>query len=236
MLFVCNAFVSATPQVKTIHIATEEWKNAAEKDLSGTYFDITRTIFSPQGYELKVSFVPYKRALLMVEKQEVDALFGTYSAEEENKPFLVTPNLPLDGERTIAIFKKSSVSRWEGEKSLANRKVAWILGYDYHNSLNVDVNLQEVRKAHSGLSMLKAGRIDFYIDAASDVAPLLNETKDHYQQETLLINNLYMAFANTLKGKLLAKIYDEEFIKHYQSGKIQQIYKDHNVRFAIRLP
>ena len=99
---------------QSVHIATESWDNYTNLDGSGLFLDISRAIFEPRGTQMKVDYVPYKRALHLLESKNADAMFGTYSAEKEGKAYLLTPNYPIDKEQAVAIFDRSKNGRWLG--------------------------------------------------------------------------------------------------------------------------
>ena len=143
----------------SIKITTESWDLYTNTDGSGLFLDITRAIYEPRGIRIDLEFVPYKRALHSLENGNADAMYGTYSTEKEGKPYLFTPRIPIDKERTVAIFERDNHADWQGQTSLAKAQLAWVRGYDYHESLEVEIgDYVEVTDSRQGLTMLSAGR------------------------------------------------------------------------------
>ena len=70
-----NPHASSNPA--SIHIATESWDLYSNTDGTGLFLDITRAIYEPRGIRIEVEFVPYKRALRLLEQQKADAMYGT---------------------------------------------------------------------------------------------------------------------------------------------------------------
>lgn len=215
-------------EIKTLKIATESWAGYTEKDGSGVFFDITNAIFSPHGFEISIEFVPYKRALRLLEEHRADAMYGTYSEKEENKAYIITPNYPIDTETTVAMFKRNEQVKWDGPRSLLRYKSGWVRGYDYHEAIAVQPGFTEVTDTAQGLSMLQSGRFDIYLNPRIELlSSLQSEPKldqSDYQIETILINGLYMAFAKSERSRQLTAIYDQEFPNLLKSGKLKAIF------------
>ncbi|TNF86626.1 MAG: transporter substrate-binding domain-containing protein [Gammaproteobacteria bacterium] len=226
----------ADSRVESIIIATESWDKYTNLDGSGLFLDITRAVFEPQGVELQIEYVPYERALHLLEFQQADAMYGTYSAQKERKSYLLTPRLPIDREQTVAIFDRTRIGKWMGQRSLPGRALAWVRGYDYHEYLDVQVeDFAEVRDTQQGLKMLQGGRIDFFLDHAGSLLDAITRTgfdTSSYQIEDVIEENVYMAFATTEKGQKLASIYDQGVRNLIETGKLQKIF----ARYGLHYP
>lgn len=221
-----NTHASSFPS--SIDIATESWDLYTNTDGTGLFLDITRAIYEPRGIQVEVEFVPYKRALHLLEQQKADAMYGTYSTEKEGKPYLSTPRMPIDKERTVAMFDQARNGGWSGQASLKNAQLAWVRGYDYHESLEVKVDdFEEVVDSEQGLNMLRAGRFDYFLDhsgALQDTISRVGFDTSGYRIETVIEENVYMAFANTDKGRQLSEIYDAGLAQLIESGELRRIF------------
>lgn len=229
--------LSAGTKIEQISIVSESWDKYTNSDGTGLFLDITRAIFEPQGIDLDIEFLPYKRALLRLQAQSADAMFGTYSAEKEGKDFLITPLNPIDKEQTIAIYKPAKTVEWQGPLSLQDARLAWVRGYDYHENLPIKVNgFSEVANSEQGLTMLRAGRFDFFLDHAGELYDTIARTgfdTAGYQTNTVLEENVYMAFAKTARGERLAAIYDKGFNELKSNGKLQAIFSKYNINYPF---
>ncbi len=231
-----NPQASSNPA--SIHIATESWDLYSNTDGTGLFLDITRAIYEPRGIRIEVDFVPYKRALRLLEQQKADAMYGTYSTEKEGKPFLYTPRMPIDKERTVAIFDQARIGSWSGQASLNNAQLAWVRGYDYHENLEVKIDeFAEVVDSEQGLNMLQAGRFDYFLDqsgALQDTISRINFDTGGYRIETVIEENVYMAFANTDKGRQLAEIYDAGLAQLIESGELRGIFERYELEYPFQ--
>ena len=224
-------------EINSINVATESWDKYTNQDGSGLFTDITRAIYEPQGIEVIVEFVPYKRALNLLERRKADAMYGTYSAEVEAKPYLITPTNPIDKEQTLAIFKRSKVTLWQGQNSLINRELAWVRGYDYDTNLGIQVKkVSEVVDSQQGLSMLQADRFDFFLDHSGALIDTINRIDfdvSDYRMEPVIEEDLHMAFANTERGQELARIFDQGIAELKRSGDLKTIFERYQINYPF---
>ncbi len=236
-LFSLLATAAASSEPKNITIATESWDLYTNADGSGLFLDITRAVYEPRGIRIDVEYVPYKRALLLLQQQKTDAMYGTYSAEIEGKPFLFTPRLPIDKEQTVAIFPRSRDPAWRGPASLEQARLAWVRGYDYHENLEVAIEeYDEVVDSEQGLKMLQAKRFDYFIDhsgALRDTISRISFDLSDYRIETVIEENVYMAFANNDRGRQLAAIYDQRVEQLIASGKLREIFNRYELPYPF---
>jgi len=228
---------AADDRIDSISIVTESWDTYTNLNGSGLYLDISRAVFEPRGVQLEIEYVPYKRALHLLESQKADAMYGTYSAEKEGKPYLLTPRFPIDTEQTAAIFNRSKNAEWRGQESLSGHSIAWVRGYDYHENLEIKVdNFTEVRDSAQGLKMLQGNRIDYFLDHAGtlrDTMERLEFDANAYQIEIVIEENVYMAFAATAKGEALADMYDLGLSQLIESGELQNIFARYDLIYPF---
>ena len=228
---------SANTNIERISIATESWETYTNQDGSGLFLDITRAIYEPLGIKLDVSFMPFTRAMFSIENQSADAMYGTYSAEIEQKPFLITPQRPIDVEQTIAIFKRNNINEWQGEESLKNKQLAWVRGYDYNDYLSFKLEkFTEVVDTQQGLDMLAAGRFDVFLDHGGELSYVLKTTDfDTTAYETGIVfeDDLFMAFANNERGRELAKLFDEGITRLKDNGQLRAMFEKYDMRYPF---
>ncbi len=235
LCFFAGTGVGSEP--KNINIATESWDLYTNADGTGLFLDITNAIFAPRGIGVEVEFVPYKRALLLLQQQKTDAMYGTYSTEKEGKAYLFTPRLPIDKEVTVAMYDPDRNGDWRGQQSLAKAQLAWVRGYDYHESLEVPIaQFDEVVDSEQGLKMLQAGRFDYFLDhsgALQDTISRIEFDTSGYRIESVIEENVYMAFANTDRGRQLAAIYDQGLEQLIESGELRDIFARYDLAYPF---
>ena len=233
-----EAIKPALPQYDTLSIATPEWENQTNRDGTGLFFDILHAVYDPAGITLKISIIPTTRSLLMLKNQEVDASLGFYSEEVGRLigwDFYQTPKHPLITERFVAIFKKKRTSAWHFPGSLRHARVAWIEGYDLDNRIPVALHYQKITTQAQGWNLLRADRVDFYIDSASDsmaAARKRGVNLDEYHVETLWADKMYIPFALSERGAYFLTVFDQRIKALRQSGELARIY----AKWQVPLP
>jgi len=227
-IILCYSGISYQQEVtdeNNIHVATPAWPKQTNSDGTGLYFDILRAVFEPNGIQLTYEFVPWKRAVAMVDHKDADALLGAYY--NPKLPSLFS-RCPIDTEVTVVVYKKGTINKWEGQKSIKDKRIAWPRGYNYHKYLNVPVIVHEVNIQQQGWSLINAGRDDFYMDARGDVRVYIKENHidiNAYEIEPIITKYLYVRFAVTEKSKNLIKIFDKEGERLIKTGIMEKLFK-----------
>jgi len=233
LLFTCNAsaederaFTFKRSQIKTINIVAPMWEDYTNKDGSGMYWDILRTLYASENIKLKPSSVPWNRAMKMVTKyQTYNAIVGEYLETEED---LLFPKYPIDVEY-MSVLTKKSTGPWEGVASLSGKNVGWIKDYDVITSEERDFNLREYRTTEQGIELLNEGKVDYIIDEWDELATVLKaknlSIENYYMDDMPEGTDVYVAFANTSMSKVLIEIYNEQVELMVKSGAMQAIYE-----------
>ncbi len=217
-----SVYGGETNKISTINIVTPEWKGATNKDETGLYIELLHKIYDPVGIKVKYEFVPWMRAVNYIDTKAADAMLGSYKTVDA-----FFPNYPLDTEYTAVVHKKDTVDKWNGEKTIEDKSVVWVRGYNYHKYLNVDVDYLEVSKSDQGWKMLMADRTDYFMDSLDLINRYANENNinlANFQIRTVLIKNLYVRFARTQKSKKLIRIYDNRMKELIKSGEIKKLF------------
>ena len=82
---------------KVISLATTEWPPYVSQNLVNNGFasEIMTEAFTRVGYTVKVSFMPWKRALLKVQEGRYDAAYPAYSSEERARTYALSKAFSL---------------------------------------------------------------------------------------------------------------------------------------------
>ena len=207
-----------------ITIVTPEWEHFTESDGSGFYFDLLRLVYEPLGIKIDYKITPWARSKLMLERNQADAMIGSYKEQEELFHY---PDHPVWLDIAAAAFKTDQ-ENWAGTNSLSMKKVGWIRGYNYDQYIDVKMDIIELIDNKQAWKLLSLGRIDFYLDSITDIRLHLETdetTKTLYRVESFLTMKMYMRLAKTPKGVALARIYDQEILKHIEGGGLRSLYK-----------
>ena len=213
----------AEDAITEIRLASESWEDITNEDGSGLYWDIFRTVYEPLGISVAFDIVPYARSVKMVENKEADAAVGSYADEFE----ALFPEWSFDKDIVVAVFKQGTVEQWKGEASLKGR-LGWIRSYEYDQYLKEPHEFVEIDTRKSALKMLQIGRIDFFLDARTDILAELAKgevNREEFQIEILFKLDLYLAFADTERGRKLRTMFDERMAELVPSGKLKPLFE-----------
>ena len=211
-----------------IIMASEEWTNATNRDGTGLYWDIFRAVYEPVGIKTKFIIQSFDGSVSLVKKHRVDAAVGIYPEMIQGALF---SQYPFVKEYVLVLFQKNRVRQWTGQKTLQDKKVAWINGYAFDKYLEVPVVKEEFYRRENVLRRLDQNQIDFFMDTRNDMESVLNQgiiEVGRYTVETVLELDRYLVFASNTRGKKLKKIFDHRFPRLVQSGEIEKLFAKWN--------
>ncbi len=209
-----------------INLASEEWEDATNADGSGFYWAVIKLVYEGAGVKVNYSIVPYGRSVNMVENGENDAWVGSYADEED---FVIYPKYAFDADNVAAFSLKGK--GYSSADDIIGKKVGWMRGYGFDELLEIDVKMTEVDNRIGGLKMVKAGRIDCFLDAHVELENALKNsglTMTDFEISTLLNAELYLAFADTDKGKKLLALWDKRIVELHKSGELKKLYDEYD--------
>lgn len=209
---------------KQVRLASERWEDYTNADGTGIAWDILRKVFEPAGVKVEVLSVPYSRAIGLVKRGEADAWVGSYHEESTDNLY---PRWNFD---TDHIYALSLTSKPVPElEKLSQFKLSWVRGYDYQDYLPSVGEYREVQRREGILPMLERGRVDFYIDAQTEVEYVLNQAaageRRRFRSTHIAELPLYLAFGKTEKGRALMELFDQRMEKLVASGELREIFK-----------
>ena len=206
-------------RAETLIVATDVWEDYSNEDGTGYYLDLLKAIYEPKGINIDVKYVPYKRSVEMVDNKKADMMLGAYEGEEIVGVYGKYP-IELD-------VVDAAVSPELAKESLSGKKVGAVRGNEFNSYTNVSMKYREVSNLRSLLKMLNHQRIDAVLDYEVDIrsaGKAIGEASRFEIKTGVLSNPSYFVFANSARGEKMRKIFDEEFIKLYRDGKVQNIY------------
>lgn len=228
LIFQLSESQAALSQPTNIKLASEAWVNATQEDGTGIYWDIMRLVYEPLGIKVEYHTTDYANSIEQVMLGEMDAWVGSYLDERKD---VIYPRWPLDADVVSALYKKSPDFKWQGEKSLAGKKVGWIEGYNYNQYIETSFYFKGFETREAAVKMLEKGKLDFLLDAQIEVQNELQEDyfdATKFEYSTLMKLNIYPAFANNERGLQLQRIYDQRFAELLESGEIKKLFDKWN--------
>jgi len=207
---------------ETIVVASDVWDGRVNEDHSGLYIDILEAVYANAGYTFEYQIVPYARSVAMVQNQAADLFVSSYYEEAEGVLYSAK-EMFFDADVVVAVYPDNM--EFSGQADLAGKTVGWMRGYAYDEYLDVEVKLYEIDNRENGLKMLQHGRLDYFLEAKSDIEAIDKSLLEGLDVTILLQLHLYYAFANNEKGQKLLQIYQERFPVLLESGEIRALYE-----------
>lgn len=209
-----------------IRLVADAWHDLTRKDGTGLYFDLIRAVYARAGiHKVDIQILPYARTVTMVRDKRADAWVASFLDE---KDFPLYPKWHFDRNAQMVVFRADAAQPYRDQRSLAQRRVAWLRDFGLDRYLKVPMQVTEVDSIASALGMLEHKRIDFFIGARSDINDHMRDAKvdvAQWRQEFVMHLGLYLAFANNAKGAALRAIWDAQMDVLHQDDAFLAIYK-----------
>nr|WP_175653509.1 transporter substrate-binding domain-containing protein [Pseudomonas sp. Marseille-P9899] len=206
-----------------VRLASESWLDYTNADGSGLAWDVLRKVFEPAGVKVTVLSAPYTRAVGLVKRGEADAWVGSYAAENDDNLY---PRWNFDSDHIYALGLATHPR--PTLETLGQFRLSWVRGYDYQDYLpNITGNYREVQRRDGILPMLERERVDFYIDAQTEVEYVRShaEHPDQFRSTHVAELPLYLAFGNTPEGRALRELFDKRMDVLVPSGELKPIFQ-----------
>jgi len=232
-LFDFTAIEYLKAEEKTITLATEEWKDATNKDGTGLYWDILRAVYEPEGYKIKPIIRSYQGAVALVENESVDGMIGAYKDEIQLGLY---PEKYFAVDIVQALYMKNSGIDWRGINTIKGKRIGWVEGYAFNkylpDSVMYSTTIRRVDTRKVAINLIKLSKIDFFLDAEGDLKDFFIDNEDYrieaFVMKTLIELKLYICFANNENGKLLVQLFDQNFSGLLKAGGIRKLYEDYS--------
>ncbi|WP_158972426.1 ABC transporter substrate-binding protein [Paraglaciecola sp. L3A3] len=223
---------------ETIRWVTESWQNYTNKDGSGLYNDILRSVFA--DHQLEVTYMPWKRTLLEVKNGTADITGATSFVSgyiTSQHPILAAP---------ISVLLNSNKISYKDITSLTNYNGVWPSPYknEFFFGLNKALfNGFSVQDRETAYKLLVSGRADYFLDTKAlhlawleKKATSPSETMKNYdfQMEDISQLDLYMIFTDNARGQRLKDIYDNGIDKLIQNDELRKLYEKYH--FLEQIP
>ncbi|HEK1689777.1 TPA: transporter substrate-binding domain-containing protein [Pseudomonas putida] len=222
MLSFAHGVLAAEGVPKQVHLVSEEWLDYTNADGTGVAWDVLRKVFEPAGVKVVAKSAPYSRAVGLVKRGEADAWVGSYKDENDDNLY---PRWHFDMDHIYALGLASKpVPTLD---TVGQYRLAWVRGYDYGSYLPNVKNSREIQRREGILPMLEHDRVDFYIDALTEVDYVLGQTSqpERFRRTHVAELPLYLAFARNEHGKALRELFDRRMAELVRSGELKPIFQ-----------
>ncbi|MEN5301874.1 transporter substrate-binding domain-containing protein [Pseudomonas sp. TWI628] len=207
---------------KQIHLVSEEWIDYTNADGSGVAWDVLRKVFEPAGVKVVTQSAPYSRAVGLVKRGEADAWVGSYK-EENNDNLYPRWHFDMDHIYALGLASKPVPTL----ATVGQYRLAWVRGYDYGNYLPNVRNFREIQRREGILPMLEHERVDFYIDAQTEVDYVRGQASqpERFRSTHVAELPLYLAFSRNEHAKALRDLFDKRMAELVHSGELKPIFE-----------
>lgn len=220
-LFLSGAAVAA-PAPAQVRLVSEQWQAYTNADGTGLAWDVLRQVFEPAGVRVVAQSAPYSRAIGLVRRGEADAWVGSYQNESPDNLY---PRWHFDVDHIYALgLAKGPVPT---AATIGHYRLAWVRGYDYARYLPNVGDGREVQRREGILPMLEHDRVDFYIDALTEIDYVIGQSDQpqRFRRTHIAELPLYLAFADSDTGRTLRDLFDRRMEQLVRSGELKPIFE-----------
>jgi polar amino acid transport system substrate-binding protein len=196
---------------RSLHIVTEAWPPLVYEKAGqpkGPLWEVCQAVLHRMGYEVHLSFVPWKRALDLVTRGQRDGVLGASSNPEREKR-LRFPEQWLMVSKTRVFSTREHPVDYQGLDSYKGLRIGVSAGYEYAGPVATANSFErlEVPGVSKGLRLLSVGRVDAFIVNTQvgwfEARRLGLADKVLASDETSSGGPVYLAFARNLPASLV---------------------------------
>ncbi|MFK7845173.1 MAG: substrate-binding periplasmic protein [Rhodothermales bacterium] len=154
----------AVADAKTIKLAATEWPPFYGENLDDNGFmtEIIREALSRSGYDVKIDFLPWKRALASAQSGKHDGLFTVWYREEREEWFVFSDALPSN--QLAFLKRKGNPIDSSNFEDLKGQNIGVVRGYAPPPGFaEAGLKTSEARDDLENLRKLEKGRVDLIL-------------------------------------------------------------------------
>lgn len=221
-----------------VNLTSLDWPPYSSKSLKqqGASVAVAKAAFKEMGYELKVTFFPWSRAVALAknEKSNYSGYFPEYYSEDIEKEFIYSE--PMGSGPLGFAERKNKTIQWKQLSDLKKYRIGVV--QDYINTTEFDdmvtkkllktstttsdtKNLLKLANDRLDLAVIDKNVMSYLLKTDKALAKKSNEIQ--FNIKTLEDKKLFICFKKGKEGEKLAKIYNEG-LKKIDITKIMQQY------------
>ena len=196
--------------------------HAVKQGGTGLITDILKAVYQPEHITLTHLPLPYSRAVAAVQAGEIHC---TLDIKDNHKGV-------LQGRATMAFYDLSAAylrtTEFSGMDDLADKKVAYLHGFDMEPLLSVKIRPQVVYDLSSAFHMLDRDFVAYVLDDSLLLKDAMYESRlpaSDFQITPIKSFEVRPIFAPTDQGRRLRDIYDRRIKEMIASGELQDILR-----------
>jgi polar amino acid transport system substrate-binding protein len=241
VLLSISLFSAFTPKglsaEKAVSLATTQWEPYVGENLQeyGFTSEIIKAAFNRMGYHVRLSFMPPKRVMMMVEAGEFDAGYPAYYSDDRAELF--DYSAPF-AEGAVGFYKRKDTGiRYKTLRDLAPFKIGTCLGFAYPKAFAEAGYLKKETAGNEVLNLRKLmnKRIDLFITdraaAQAAISRSVPEARDvlEFMDPPLEVRKLHLIFGKQGGNKQKRKDFNTGLQRIMEDGTLGKILKKHGM-------
>jgi ABC-type amino acid transport substrate-binding protein len=207
--------------ISAISAISGEWLGFTDSD-KATYWRVLDRVYQSQVKAVKHKSTNWKRAKSLFAQGHFDILMGAYDFEVTDN--MIRSNIHIDYEWPVTAFGKDLTLLKRQLDGEVPATACYLLGYDFSEWLSSSIKPYEVSSQTDCERLLKAGRVDMLVDYDIDLPKTI---VDQYPGEQIVgAKPLFAVFHNTLKGKKLKRIFEQQFRQLIVNDELLSLFPD----------
>ncbi|WP_027709492.1 transporter substrate-binding domain-containing protein [Zooshikella ganghwensis] len=215
----------------SINIATVHWPGYTNKDGSGLYLTILKSIFDEKVVTLDISLMPYRRARYSVETLQNDIFL--VESEFTRSFTLIYSHIPIDIGNVDYFHSQDTF--FSDATSFSGKTLGWVKGYEFQKKISLPeshYNTFHVNDVLQGVKMLTQGRLDYFIDYDEGIKQTAHQNNIDIKNFTFTqgFQEVYLVgFSSDTKGRKLRVMYNNGMKMLFSSGQLENILFEYGV-------
>lgn len=152
-------------ELKPLIVATEVWPPyvTSQPDLPGFDVEVSQRVLAEMGYDLQLQRIPWRRALVQAQRQQVDAVLDAFD-DPERRRWLHYPEEPLSTSTSSLFCHRCDRYTTPDLDSLDGVVIAVNRGYQYSPTFDAHRGIDriEVDSFKQGFHLIRRGRAQYY--------------------------------------------------------------------------
>ncbi len=233
ILFIFTRSASA----ETLYLVNDEFPPYNSEFLlnGGLATEIVTTTLKRAGYETRIEFLPWTRALKYARSGRADGVLGAWRSKERMDSYLYSAPLVKSNLRLVKLAKKEiSIDTLE---TLSSYSVGFLRDYAYELPItHKDANTTVVNDFYQGLELLRRGRVDLLPEDENVARYLLQKIYPKWDEVFNFVGPVLerktLHFIVSKKRKdadQIIKTFNISLTQIRNDGTLASIYKNHNI-------